>query len=182
MNKPKKNSLLDVALNYLVETSENLLDLSYKIIFDPEELIKIGSYSNNLSPSPTIWKNIYKLKHSSYFKNVNGKLYLTKKGRLEIIKKLIKNKKEKEKWDGKWRAIIFDIPELKRNERSFLRKELRMMGFQEMQQSIWVFPFNIEQEIFALLKLWKKDFAGDIRFLRIEKVEDDKDIKKIFNL
>jgi len=34
----------------------------------------------------------------------------------------------------------------------------------------------------ALLKLWKTDFTGDIRFFEINKIEEDKDLKKHFKL
>jgi len=43
-------------------------------------------------------------------------------------------------------------------------------------------PFNFEKELKILLKLWKRDFRGDIRFLVIDKIVDDSDLKQQFNL
>ena len=123
------------------------------------------------------------MKRTGYLKEKAGKLYVTEKGRIKVIKKVLKNKQktEKKKWDGKWRGIIFDIPEASRKERNFLRRELEWIGMVEAQHSVWLFPFDIEKELKALLKLWKKDFEGDIRFILIEKM-NDADLKKRFNL
>jgi len=182
MNKPRKNSLINIALNHLAEKSIEFLDLSLKIIFDPQEIVRETGFTKNLHTLSDLFKNVYKLKYSSYFKYEKNKLYLSEKGRLEIIKRLVKNNIKTQKWDGKWWAIIFDIPEANRRERSFLRKELKWLGFKELQHSVWIFPFNIEKELLALLELWKKDFIGDIRFLKIDKITGDKDIKTFFKL
>jgi len=40
----------------------------------------------------------------------------------------------------------------------------------------------MEKEIMALLKLWKLEFRGDIRFLVVEKITGEEELKKYFNL
>jgi len=184
MKKIKNNSLSTNILNYLEETSKDLLDLSVKILFDPERLIKeAGFYVKYPCFTSLIFsKRASGLKNSPCFNYKNNKIYLTDRGRIKIIKNIIKEKNNNEKWDGKWRAIVFDIPESNRKERRFLRTELKWMKFKELQKSIWVCPYNIERELFALLKLWKIDFKGDIRFLKIDKITEDKDIIRYFNL
>lgn len=101
---------------------------------------------------------------------------------MEIIKNIIKKKKKTKQWDGIWRAIIFDVPESERRHRNFLRRELKWMGFRELQHSIWITPYNVEKELLCLLKLWHRDFKGDIRFLNIQKITNDADFRKIFRL
>ncbi|MCD6500771.1 hypothetical protein J7K42_01995 [bacterium] len=184
MAKPfKEDSLIKKILVYLGETSVGLLSLGATIAIDPHRFLRgegpFGSYSK-----PRLSKDISYLKRSKYFKYKNDKLYLTQKGREKIIKLIIKkrNKGKVKKWDGKWRGIIFDIPELDRRDRNFLRKELYQMGFRELQKSVWVAPFDFERELKTLLKLWKRDFGGDIRFLVIEKIDNDSDLKQHFNL
>lgn len=49
----------------------------------------------------------------------------------------IKMKEEDQKWDGKWRFIIWDIPEKRREVRSVLRNKLKELGFQQFQKSVW---------------------------------------------
>lgn len=183
MKKPKINSLINKSLIYLGETSKNLLDLTVNILIDPDTLIReMGFYVKYPSINSMISRQIRNLKNSSYFKYEKNKIYLTEKGRIEIIKNILKNKKDNQKWDGKWWAIIFDMPEATRRERNFLRTELKWVGFKELQHSVWIFPFNIEKEMLTLLKLWNKDFKGDIRFLKIDKITEDKDIKTFFSL
>jgi len=187
MHKKKKiNFPTKTVLSYLKDTSKNLLDLSVNIFFDPDALIRnAGFYVKYPSFPSLLEKWLSNTKNNSPTASLaytGNKIYLTDSGRIKIIKSIIKDKNKRSSWDGKWRAIVFDIPELNRKERRFLRTELKQLEFKELQHSVWVCPFNIEQELSALLKLWKIDFKGDIRFLKIEKIVDDKDIKKYFKL
>lgn len=43
-------------------------------------------------------------------------------------------------WDGKWRVILFDVPEAERETRRKLRKKLLACGFGCMQRSAWISP------------------------------------------
>ncbi len=180
----KKNFPTEIALNYLKETSKNLLDLSAKILLDPDALIRdAGFYVRYPSFTSYINRWVSNLENNSpnsSLKYKENKIYLTDAGRIKIIKSIVKEKKKNLKWDGKYRAVVFDIPEATRCERRFLRMELKKMGFKELQKSIWIYPYDIEKELFVLLKLWKIDFGGDIRFLRIEKIINDEDVKRWF--
>ena len=59
---------------------------------------------------------------------------------------------KRKKWDGKWRVIIFDIPEKLRGKRDLLRKELNNFGFMQLQRSVWAYPYKLPQEF---VDLWK---------------------------
>lgn len=180
MKPLKKDSLTKKALEFLANKSIELLELSAKIVFDPHGWIKESGFSMGYFKSP-FPQQVRNLKKSSYFKFENNKFYLTSKGRIEVIKIVLKKKTKKKKWDGKWRGVIFDIPETNRRDRRFLRNELKLMGFKEVQKSVWVSPYNIEKELKTLLKLWKIDFKGDIRFILIEKM-NDRDLREHFGL
>ena len=84
------------------------------------------------------------------------------------------------KWDGKWRIIIFDIMEFQRGIRDKFRKTLKNIGFIQLQRSVWVFPYDCED----LIILLKSDFkiGKDILYIIAEKIENDRLLKKIFNL
>ncbi|MCF7675798.1 MAG: hypothetical protein K9N23_21715 [Akkermansiaceae bacterium] len=43
-------------------------------------------------------------------------------------------------WDGKWRMVLFDLPETERQLRDQLRKSLSRSGFGCMQRSVWISP------------------------------------------
>lgn len=47
-------------------------------------------------------------------------------------------------WDGKWRMVILDLPEERKNEREALRYLLKKAGFSCLKNSVWVSPFPFE--------------------------------------
>jgi len=85
------------------------------------------------------------------------------------------------KWDGKWRLIIFDIPAASNVIRDVFRGKLKEFGFCQLQKSTWIYPFECTEEIKLL-----RDFLGadkkEIQVLEISKMEDDRYLRKIFNL
>lgn len=46
------------------------------------------------------------------------------------------------KWDGRWRVVIFDIPEKRREARNLFRSSLKKWGFKAWQQSVWATKKN----------------------------------------
>lgn len=58
-------------------------------------------------------------------------------------------------WDKKWRVVIFDIPERKRNQREGLRRKLKELGFGMLQESVWITPFPIANELEEYFSDWR---------------------------
>jgi len=89
--------------------------------------------------------------------------------------------KKPEKWDRKWRLIIFDIPEGFRIKRDIFRRKLKEVGFYQFQKSVWVYPFPCDKEINLL-----RDFFGltkrNLVALTVEEIEDEDDLKKFFDI
>lgn len=54
-------------------------------------------------------------------------------------------------WDGKWRIIIFDIPEKNRQIRNLLRYRLKEWGFIKWQKSVWATKRNITKRMKELI-------------------------------
>ncbi len=85
------------------------------------------------------------------------------------------------KWDGKWRMVIFDIPNASGLVRNVFRGKLREFGFYPLQKSVWAFPFDCEEEISFL-----RDFLGadktQILFIEINKMENEAFLRSKFNL
>ncbi len=106
---------------------------------------------------------------------------LTKKGRLEFLYKKLKGAHSSttgKPWDGKWRLIMFDIPETGRRERDAIRGTLKSIGFYLIQKSVYIYPHAIPDDAISYLKesgLWSY-----IRFAQIERMENDADAKKYF--
>jgi len=187
MRRVKKEGLTTKFFAYFIENLKNIFDLGVKILIEPHSLMKGFSLYHSPGLSPSTAKRLYQqkinnLKNRGYLRETKKGWELTPKGRIEIIKIIIWKKLNNKKWDGKWRIIIFDIPEMSRRDRDFLRRELKWIGFIELQKSVWIFPYDMEKELVALLKLWKLEFLGDIRFLVAEKITSEEELKKYFNL
>lgn len=56
------------------------------------------------------------------------------------------------KWDGKWRLVIFDVPEKRRQARNLLRSSLKKWGFVHWQQSVWVTKKNCTEALRRFIK------------------------------
>lgn len=89
------------------------------------------------------------------------------------------NKKPR-KWDRRYRLVMFDIPEKRRRIRKLLRLEMQEIGFLRIQDSVWVYPFDCE-EFVALLKADMR-IGKDVLYAVVEEIENDKWIRKHFNL
>ena len=111
---------------------------------------------------------------------------LTPKGRKESffaqtrIKGAIfeKNENRKEKWDGYWRIVIFDIPNKLKRMREALRDLLKGLGFQKLQNSVWIYPYKIPEFLDETLN--DSQIKKYVRFLLVKEIYYDWDIKKIF--
>lgn len=58
--------------------------------------------------------------------------------------------KRSEKWDRKWRIVIFDIPHKRKTAREIFRNKLQEMGFVMIQKSVWACPWDCIDEILFL--------------------------------
>ena len=83
---------------------------------------------------------------------------------------------QKGKWDGYFMILIFDIPEKKRTVRNILRKKLVELGFGMLQESVWISPFHIEDDLQEFLQ--EKGFSEYVFILSV-KVLMTKDIKTL---
>lgn len=57
-----------------------------------------------------------------------------------------------EQWDGKWRIVIWDIPEQKRIIRNLFRRNLKKWGFKHLQKSVWISKKNVTDKLFSYIK------------------------------
>ncbi|MFC1756901.1 hypothetical protein ACFLZC_01975, partial [Patescibacteria group bacterium] len=80
------------------------------------------------------------------------------------------------KWDGKWRLVIFDIPETKRCARDALRQKLEQLEFYQCQKSTWIHPFPCIEEIEFL-----KNFFNIKPFVKLFLVEEMTDGKVLYH-
>lgn len=84
------------------------------------------------------------------------------------------------RWDGKWRLVIFDIPEKKVAARRALRNHLRKLGFVQLQRSVWIFPYECRNEIDFLAELF--EVRNYIHYIIGEPWGQDAALRLKFNL
>lgn len=118
-------------------------------------------------------------------KESDGKFYakLTGAGKRVVKEIEFENMKiEKPKiWDKKWRIIIFDIPERqKRIGRDALRSKLQILGFYQVQKSVWVFSYPCEKEVQLLCEIF--EISPFVNIITADSIYNDDSIKKYFNL
>lgn len=113
-------------------------------------------------------------------KNNKRFIKLTKKGQLEALLQKAKLNSLPKGWDGKWRLIMFDIPEASHSARDKFRGLLRSNKFKLLQGSLYVSPYSLNQEAIEFLK--SSGLMQFIRIAKVEKFDDDKDLRKHFKL
>ena len=85
-----------------------------------------------------------------------------------------------EKWDGKWRVLVFDIPEAFHLERDRFRLLLKQNNFVKLQASVFISPYSLSRE--AIIYLKEANLMPFVRIMKVEEMDDDKDLKKRFKL
>lgn len=116
-------------------------------------------------------------------RNASNRLVLTEKGKkyAELMdhKGRLQFGKER-KWDGRWRIVIFDIWERRREARARLRSRLQTIGFIKVQNSVWAYPYECE-ELIAFAKTELKLGKG-LLYLIAEGIEGDGELRERFGL
>ncbi|OGY63419.1 MAG: CRISPR-associated endonuclease Cas2 [Candidatus Harrisonbacteria bacterium RIFOXYA1_FULL_48_8] len=110
------------------------------------------------------------------------KITLTKSGRKKILSYNIDDIKlnTQKRWDGLWRMVTFDIPHHQKKARDAFRQKLRQLGFYAIQKSVFITPYECENEIDFVCSIFKirhhilifniKNFEGEEKFRHYFKV------------
>lgn len=56
------------------------------------------------------------------------------------------------KWDGKWRLLVYNIPESMRDLRDNLRCKLQSLGYANLSASFWISPYDLKTELYHYIK------------------------------
>ncbi len=139
-------------------------------------------------PEPPNWrlnKTLNYLEHIGKIKltKQNDELFLklTKKGKIQALMERMGKEFDKIiKWDRKWRVVLWDIPESSRIQRNQIRYFCKSLGFRQLQKSVFITPHPIPGSAVQFLR--ESDLLKFIRFLRIDQIDDDHELKKHFDL
>jgi len=118
-----------------------------------------------------LWQSLERLKKQGLVSNEKSKLKLTEKGK-EYIGRIISLKKTLTKpWDKKYRVVIFDIPETKKHLRNWLRQELYLLNYIQLQKSVFVGKIPLPAEIIRDIE--RLGIKSDVNYLLAEQIFDD---------
>ncbi len=114
------------------------------------------------------------------WKEKNMYLKLTEKGK-KIVREHRKSvRRLRRYWDGKWRVVIFDIPEKRGPVRGYLRDYLKSLGFGMVQRSIWITPYDFGRMVDHFSKKMKlTDYVYQITVTGFRGL-NDLDLVRIF--
>lgn len=92
---------------------------------------------NGKDTTTEVRRLIYYSKNRGY---LNAKLQTTKLGADKLARLNFREIPMTEAWDGKWRLVMYDIPEENRASRNQVRRLIKQLGFIQLQQSVWAHP------------------------------------------
>lgn len=123
-------------------------------------------------------RGLISIEHSTNGKRVR----LTEEGKIALANMVARSPDSRKikRWDKRWRMVIYDIREGRKEIRQKLQRTLQSFGFYKLQQSVWIYPHDSE----ALLILLKANFkvGREVLYIIVEKVEQDKHLKEYFGL
>lgn len=129
-------------------------------------------------------KNLYASKLIGEKQNPDGTItmMLTGEGKKKALtydleKMEIKKPKQ---WDGKWRVVLFDVPNNRKKLRDILRFHLKNLGFYEFQESVFIHPYDCEDEMDYLIEFY--NLRRFVRFLIADSVDNELHLKTHFRL
>ena len=129
-------------------------------------------------------KKLYESKLISYAEQSNGiiKMVLSRNGKKEALYYSLDDMAipKPKKWDKKWRVVLFDIPETHKNLRDTLRQRLKFLRFVELQKSVFVYPFECQDEIDFIIELYNA--RRFVRFIEAVYIDNEFHLKQRFKL
>ena len=137
------------------------------------------------SPKQAIERNLESLIRSGLLKktfdsNGDAHVELTKKGKWEAFIRGNSRDTLKQKWDGMWRMVIFDVPLSKNTLRRELRRAMSLYGFVMIQKSVWAYPHACDDFI-ELIKS-HLGIANDVLYMKVLYLENDASLRKEFKI
>lgn len=109
-------------------------------------------------------------------------IYLTKQGKVQLDEESIWDLAIEKpwRWDRKWRLVMFDLPARFERVRRPFREKLSDFGLVTYQKSIFIYPYECQEEILALAEFYGvREF---IRYIVAEEISDMREFVKKFDL
>lgn len=137
--------------------------------------------------NPSFLKRSIKRLHKQKYVEIHNKggkefVTLTVSGKRKILKYALDDLtiETPKRWDGLWRIVIYDVKEQKKHLRDIFRGTLKSLGFYQLQESVWVYPYQCEKHIAFLREYY--NVGNEVLYVEARKMEDDSSYKEYFGL
>jgi DNA-binding PadR family transcriptional regulator len=107
---------------------------------------------------------------------------ITTAGKRKVLKYALEELEiaQTKSWDGKWRLIIYDIPQNKRRLSNLLSQTLKNLGFFALQKSVYLIPYPCQSQIEFIREYF--GLGDNVLILEVAKIENDKPFREYFGL
>jgi len=156
-----------------------ILTLAVAVPNAVQGLVKLGLFPTKRQ-TESMRRSYERLLKSGYLKYEGKHLRLTKKGEQMLLSYELESERHGRQWDGKWRVLVFDIPEKKRSLRIRVRRSLQTIGFLRLQDSVWIYPFDCED--FVVLLKADLRIGYEMLYMIVDQLEGDSRMKREFGL
>lgn len=147
--------------SYLIEVLLMELAVFETILTTPASRMTMGNLNYQISRRLGAVPNLHRTQNTVYQAKKKGwitkDLKLTKQGR-ERLKEIFPAYHKPCQWDKKWYVVIFDIPESLKYKRDIFRQKLKQLGFGQLQQSVWISPFNYIHNVAEIIQQLDLEF------------------------
>lgn len=108
---------------------------------------------------------------------------ITEKGRQRLKKSEFDNLsiERPKQWDGKWRLVLFDVPDVRKKSRRDFSRKLQAMGFYQLQKSAWVVPYPCEKEVNLIRQVFEVD-PHDVIVAELARFGRENTVKRHFQI
>ncbi|MCX6809874.1 MAG: hypothetical protein NTZ65_03975 [Candidatus Berkelbacteria bacterium] len=127
-------------------------------------------------------KTIKKLYNDKAIYLSGEEIRLTKKGE-RLLKQIEVEEitiEPKDSWDGNWHLVCYDIPEKYKGRRNYLRRKLIEFNFYQIQKSLWVYPYECQEEIAVLCQ--NIGVAPFVAYLNTDHLPQQEKLMRLFRL
>ena len=107
---------------------------------------------------------------------------LTRKGKMKRLAYNLEamSIERPDRWDGRWRVIIYDISKLKRKSQESLRRMFKKLNLLPLQKSVYLSPYPCDREVEFLREYF--DVSEEVIYIRADKIENEEYYKRYFGL
>ncbi len=147
----------------------------------PQGLYRLGLIPRESNDTSAIRRAYRRLIKLGMLKSGKNGLRLTDRGVTALaIREAAYVVQKAPRWDGRWRVLIFDVPEYRKAIRDKIRRTLMHIGFVRLQDSVWIYPYDCED--FVVLLKADLRIGKDVLYMIVDELEGDESLRRQFHL